>query len=148
MIEVNVAVEIKRPPAVVFDYLADMSNNPVWQRGMQSCTWTSEPPLRLGSTYDQRASFLGREIVSSFEVVEFEPGERIRIQTTSGSMPIDVTREVERMDETTSRVSAVVRGSPSGLMAVARPIMRALVRRSVRSDYGRLKAILEGATTS
>ena len=97
MLEVVVQQTIRRPAADVFDYIADMSNNTTWQKGMQSCVWTSEPPLRLGSTYDQTARFLGREIVSSFEVTELVPGELIRIETTSGSMPIDVTRTVDRL---------------------------------------------------
>lgn len=143
MIEVTASVDIDRPPGEVFAYLADMSNNPVWQRGMESCTWTSEPPLRLGSTYDQKASFLGRTIESSFEVVEFEDGHSIRIKTTSGSMPIDVTRTVEAGPSGGSTVSAVVRGDSSGLFRMAAPVMRAMVRKSVRADYARLKGVLE-----
>ncbi|MEM9651908.1 MAG: SRPBCC family protein [Actinomycetota bacterium] len=146
--EVTASVEIARPPAEVFAYLADMANNPVWQRGQQWCEWTSEPPLDVGSTYDQVASFLGRTITSSFEVVEFEPGSRIRIKTTGGTMPIDVTREVAPAgDDTSSLVSAVVRGEPAGLLGVltniAAPLMRMMVRNSVRGDYQRLKEILE-----
>lgn len=144
MVEVEAAVEIDRPPREVFAYLADMARNPEWQRGMQECRWTSEPPLRLGSTYDQVARFLGKEIVSSFEVVEFEPGARIRIRTTSGTMPLDVTRGVEPDGSGGSRVSAVVRGDPTGVFRLAGPLMRLLVGASVRRDYRRLKAQLEG----
>lgn len=32
---------------------------------MRSCRWTSDPPIGVGSTYDQVASFLGREIITS-----------------------------------------------------------------------------------
>jgi carbon monoxide dehydrogenase subunit G len=146
--EVTASVEINRPPAEVFSYLADMANNPVWQRGQQWCAWTSEPPLDVGSTYDQVASFLGKTITSSFEVVEFEPGRRIRIKSTGGTMPIDVTREVApAASGTGSTVSAIVRGEPAGVLGVmtniAAPLMRIMVRNSVRSDYGRLKEILE-----
>jgi uncharacterized membrane protein len=142
MIEVRVTQTIDRPAGEVFAYLADMANNPRWQRGMRRCQWTSEPPLRLGSTYDQEASFLGRTITSSFEVTELEPGRRIRIQTTGGSMPIDVTRHVEP-DGDGCVVGAVVRGDPSGLFLLAAPIMKLLVRASVGRDYRRLKALLE-----
>ena len=98
-----------------------MANNPRWQNGQQSCEWTSEPPLRLGSTYDQSARFLGRDIVSSFEVVEFDPGRRIRIVTTSGTMPIDVTREVEPIGDDRCRVGATVKGDPPGSCACSAP---------------------------
>ncbi|MEM9132852.1 MAG: SRPBCC family protein [Actinomycetota bacterium] len=146
MIEVEATVDIDRPATEVFAFLADMANNPRWQQGMERCTWTSDPPLRLGSTYDQEASFLGRSIVSSFEVVEFVDGERIRIITTGGTMPIDVTRTVTAIDDERSRAAAVVRGEPGGWMRAAGPLMRILVGSSVRRDYRRLKELLEDST--
>jgi uncharacterized membrane protein len=142
MIEVRISLEIDRPATEVFDFLADMANNPRWQRGMRSCRWTSDGPLRVGSTYDQEASFLGKTITSSFEVTELDPGRKIRIETTSGPMPIDVTRTVEPV-RSGSRVAATVRGDPSGLYRVAAPLMRVLVRSSVSRDYRRLKALIE-----
>jgi uncharacterized membrane protein len=145
MIEVAASVEIECPASVVFDYLADMSNNPQWQRGMETCTWTSEPPLRLGSTYDQQARFLGKQISSSFEVTEFETGHRIRIQTVSGTMPIDVTREVTDAPDGHAVVTAMVRGDPKGVFRLASPVMRLMVSRSGNRDYSRLKEILEAA---
>ena len=144
MIEVTARTEIDRAPQVVFDFLADMSNNPRWQKGMQECRWTSDPPLQLGSTYDQVARFLGREIVSSFVVTEFASGHRIRIQTTSGTMPIDVMREVVAVADGRSSVSATVTGDPTGVFRLAAPLMRLMVSRSVRRDYRRLKELLEG----
>lgn len=146
MLEVVVQQAIRRPAADVWAFIADMSNNPQWQKGMQSCEWTSDPPLRLGSTYDQRAKFLGREIVSSFEVTEFVEGEHIRIVTTGGTMPIDVTRSVEPVTDNVSLVEAIVRGDPSGPFRFAAPIMKPLVRRSVQQDYKRLKALLESGS--
>ena len=140
------SIEIDRPAGEVFAYVADMANNPEWQRGQRRCTWTSEPPLRIGSTYDQEASFLGRSIVSSFEVVELEPGRRIRIVSTAGTMPIDVTRIVEPTGDDRCRVSAEVRGDPPGAMRLLGPLLPRLVERSVRGDYRRLKEQLESSS--
>jgi len=143
MAGVSISTEIGRPASEVFDYVADMSNNPEWQRGQVSCTWTSPPPIDVGATYDQKARFLGMRINSSFEVTEFEPGRRIRIVSTSGPMSIDVTREVASRDERTSMITATVAGE------VPRPLRRFsglidwLVKRRVRSDYDRLKRSLE-----
>lgn len=143
MTEVIVSTEIERPADEVFAYLADMANNPEWQQGQQRCTWTSEPPLALGSTYDQEARFLGRTITSSFEVTEFEPGRRIRIVSTGGTMPIDVTRTVEPQGEQRCRVGAEVRGEPPALMRLLGSLLDRLVTRSVEADYRRLKERLE-----
>lgn len=143
MTDVSVSVVIDRPAEEVFAYLADMENNPKWQKGQQDCEWTSEPPLGLGSTYNQKAKFLGKEISSTFEVVEFEPGRKIRIKSTSGTMPIDVTREVGPLNGDRCEVSAHVRGNPPMVFRLLGPVLDRMVRKSVDGDYQRLKTLLE-----
>lgn len=143
MIEVSSDVVIARPAADVFAFVADAENNPRWQQGMRSCRWTSEGPIGVGATYEQHASFLGRAMESTFEVAAFEPGRSITITTTASTFPITVTRTVEPLGDTTSRVRAEVRGDASGIFRLASPLMRWMVQRSVRADYRRLKALLE-----
>ncbi len=142
--EITSSIDIDRPASEVFRYLADMENNPRWQNGQESCVWTSDPPLGLGSTYDQRARFLGKAIISSFEVVEFEADKTIRIKSTSGTMPIDVTRTVTERGSDGCSVSAIVRGDPPLPMRLLGPLMKWMVSRNVSGDYVRLKALLEG----
>lgn len=144
MTTVTTSTEIGRPAGEVFAYIADMANNPDWQQGQERCTWTSEPPVRVGSTYDQEARFLGRTIRSSFEVTEFEPGHRIRIVSTGGTMPIDVTRTVEPRGDDRCLVRAEITGRPPAAMRLLGPLLDRLVERSVRGDYARLRERLEG----
>lgn len=142
-IEVTSSVDIDRPADEVFAYLADWTNNPTWQQGMRSCVTTSEGPVGVGSTYRQEASMLGRAITSDFEVVAYEPDRVIRITTTSGSFPITVERRVEPRGAGACTASAHVQGDPSGFFALATPVLRRMVDRSVRGDYRRLKQVLE-----
>lgn len=143
MIAVETSTTIHRPAGVVFDYLADFENNPAWQRGMVEARWTSEPPIRVGSTYDQIARFLGKEIRTSFEVTHLGPGTSISIASVVSTFPIQVTRRVEALADDRCRVSALVSGDASGVFRLAEPMARFLVGRSVRADYARLKQILE-----
>jgi uncharacterized protein YndB with AHSA1/START domain len=145
VVNVSVAVDIDRPAVEVFAYLANAENNPRWQKGMKHAAFTSEPPLRVGSTYDQVAEFLGREIRSSFEVVALAPGRSLTIATTESTFPIRVTRSVEPLGESRCRASAHVSGDPAGVYRLAAPVMRWLVARSVRRDYGNLKTVLEAS---
>ncbi len=142
MIEVDVAVEIDRPPERVFQFVADFENNPIWQSGMRSARFTSPAPLAVGSTYEQVASFLGREVVSSFEVVAYVPGRKVAATSVGGSFPITFTRQVDPVGAG-SRVSAHIEGDARGFFRIARPLLRWLVRRSIRRDYANLKRILE-----
>lgn len=134
---VTVTVDIDRSPDEVFAFLADFENNPRWQRGMRSCRWTSPPPHGVGSTYDQVAHFLGKDVVSSFRVEEHEPPRRVRIASTSGPFPIVETRLVEPLGDGGSRVTAIVEGDASGFFRLAGPLLRPMVARSVGRDYRR-----------
>jgi uncharacterized membrane protein len=142
MIEVRAQATIARPASEVFDFVADMSNNPQWQKGMQSCVWTSEEPIGVDSTYDQIAGFLGKEIRTSFKVTEFEPGTHIRIESTSGPLQLNIIRSVEADGPDASIVSAVIRGDSSGLFKIADPLMKIMVNRNVQADYRRLAQLL------
>lgn len=140
--EMRSDVEIDRPVDEVFALLADMSRNPEWQQGMVSCTWTSEPPIAVGSTYDQVASFMGKEILTSFAVTEYEAPHRIRIESVVSTFPLDITRTVEPRGDG-ARVQGVIRGEPGGVMKLLAPLMKLQAQRSIRADYQRLKALLE-----
>ena len=74
MIRVETSVHINRPGDEVFAFISNFENNPLWQSGQVEARFASEGPLRVGSTYDQVAKFLGRRIESTFEVLEYEPG--------------------------------------------------------------------------
>lgn len=142
---VNVSVVIKRPFSDVFAYLSNFANNPLWQGGMQSAKITSPGALGVGTTYDQVAQFLGREIISSFEVIAFEPNRMVKATSISGSFPITFTRSVEPIDAATTRVTAVIEGDATGFFRLFSPLLDWLVKRSIEKDYANLKKILEAA---
>lgn len=138
----TIEIECSAPDA--FDVIADFTRNPEWQSGMQSAQWTSEPPLRIGSTYDQRARFLGRDVITSFEVTAYEPGRSITIESRASSFPIRVTRAVEPIGPERCEVTAHVSGEPGGFFKVFGPLLDRMAARSVRSDYRRLQQMLAG----
>jgi uncharacterized membrane protein len=140
---VTSSLEVDRPAGEAFQFIADAENNPKWQKGMRSCQWTTEAPIGVGSIYEQRARFLGKSIASTFEVVAFEPDRSITIRTITSTFPIEVTRSAGPLGADRCRVSAVVRGDPSGVFRIATPLLRRMVQRSVRADYRCLKALLE-----
>jgi carbon monoxide dehydrogenase subunit G len=142
--EVTADVWIDRDPDEVFAFVSEVSNNPRWQRGMREAHWTSASPTRVGSTYTQVASFLGRRIESRFEIIEYEPGRRIKGRTTVSTFPITFTRMVEP-DGGGCRVRAIIEGDPTGVFKLGAPVMRRQVQRTVRQDYANLKQLLEVA---
>ena len=43
-------IDINRPVAELFEYLSELENNPIWQGGIQSCSWTSTERCEVGPT--------------------------------------------------------------------------------------------------
>ena len=136
-------LDIDRQPEEVFAVISDFSRNPEWQRGMKSASWTSDPPIRVGSTYEQVARFLGRDVVTTFEVVAYEPGRSISIQSRESSFPITVTRLVEPLGPNRTRVRAEILGEPGRFFRLFGPLLRVMAERNVRGDYARLRQLLE-----
>lgn len=134
MITTEIDITIDRSAPDVFDLLSDFTQNPVWQNGMKSCNWMTEPPVEVGSQYQQHAEFLGRDINSVFEVVEYEPGYLIKAITISATFPITFTRWVEVLGPASTRVQALIEGDSSGVFRLMEPLMRPVVRRSIKSD--------------
>lgn len=135
---------IARPAAEVFAFLADATNNPEWQRGMRRCEWLSGGPIAVGSQYRQEASFLGRAVISVFEVKEFVAGFRVVVETIESTFPIHVERSEELTGPQSCRVTATIGGGPK-VPRFAEPIVIWLAQRSVTADYNRLVELLESA---
>jgi hypothetical protein len=142
MIKVDVEQYIERSPQAVFDFIANFENGPAWQSGMTSGHFITPPPLAVGSRYAQEARFMGRPIQTTFEVVTYEPGRLVKIDTISGSFPITITRAVRAQGEGCV-VSATVEGEASGFFKLAEPLLKRQVNVSVEADYRALKALLE-----
>jgi hypothetical protein len=136
-------VEVGVPAEVAWALLEDVVRNPEWQTGMRSCTWTSAPPVRVGSTYDQEAGFAGRPSLSTFKVVDHAPGRTVRITSIVSTFPITVTRTVEPLDDERCRITREVRGEPGGLLGLLAPLAVGRFETQVRQDGERLVALLE-----
>lgn len=142
MIRVEEIIHIEKRPEQVFQFISNFENNPLWQGGMVACTFTTEPPLRVGSRYDQKAKFLGKDIISTFEVIAYQADHLVSAKSIAGSFPIQFTRTVTELNGG-ARVRALIEGESSGFFRIARPLMQWMVRRSIHRDYQTLKKILE-----
>jgi uncharacterized membrane protein len=137
-------VEIGRPPAVVWEYLENAEHNPEWLRNMSSCRWITDPPIRVGSRYEQVARFLGQEVRTSFEVSALEKERVVTISSLPGSsFPLTITRKLDPIDAGRCRVTEIAGGDPSGFYRVAEAPMRVMVRLNINRAYRRLKQLLE-----
>ncbi len=142
MLTATISTEIERPAETVYEYVADMTNNPAWQFGVESTEWTSERRGGIGSTYDQTMEFKGQD--TSYVVTATEQGRSITVQSGAGAtIATTVTRTVEVLNENRCRVRVELAGRLPGWRKLTKPLASRMIRRSLESDYQRLKRLLE-----
>jgi hypothetical protein len=146
--EVDVAVEavIPYPCEVVASYAGDPSNAPEWYSNITSVKWRTPPPVAVGSTMDFVATFLGRRLAYTYEVVELEPGERLVMRTADGPFPMETTYTWERVPGGTL-MTLRNRGTPTGFTKITGPVLGKAMKRATTKDLARLTDRLQQRET-
>ena len=142
-VDVTEAVVIERPVTEVAEFAGDPANAPTWYRRIESAEWQTEPPMMLGSLITFRARVLGRDLVYTYQVVEFTPGEQLAMRIAGGPFPINTIYTWRPVGHRVTHMTLRNHGEPQGLARLAAPLIAAAMRRSVRQDLGRLKQLLE-----
>jgi uncharacterized membrane protein len=141
-VDVLTDVLIDRPRDEVAAYAADPTNAPEWYENIRSVDWETPAPVAEGSRMAFVASFLGRRLAYSYEVVELVAGERLVMRTAEGPFPMETTY-TWTSEGAGTRMTLRNRGEPRGFAKVGAPVMVAQMRRANRADLDRLKALLE-----
>ena len=142
-VDVVVTEVIRRPIAPVAAYACDPSHAPEWYANIASVEWRTPPPVAVGSRMDFVASFLGRRLAYTYEVVELVPGARLVMRTAQGPFPMETTYTWQPLDPGSTRMTLRNRGRPAGFSRLVAPFMAAAVRRANRADLARVRTLLE-----
>ena len=138
----ELAVEIARPPAEVYAYLADPTHLPDWQEDVQDVRDAPGGPLGRGAIFTEVRSFLGKRAESTLEVTAAEPGRELSLRTVAGPVRVEIRHLLEPAGEgTLIRVEA--EADAGKLFGLGGPLLRKAAERKARSDFARLKALLE-----
>jgi uncharacterized membrane protein len=142
-VDVRTEIEIARPRAEVSAYAADPDNATSWYENIKSVQWRTAPPLDIGSQIEFVATFLGRRLAYTYEVVEHSPGERFVMRTADGPFPMQTTYTWQDAPGGGTNMTLRNAGRPAGFGKIAAPAMARAMRHANTKDLRHLKAILE-----
>ena len=142
-VDVETQIDINRPRADVAAYAADPDNATSWYQNISAVKWRSPKPVTIGSRVAFAASFLGRRLEYTYEVIELVPAERFVQRTSEGPFPMETTYTWADNSAGGTTMRLRNRGQPTGFSKLAAPMMTGAIRRANQKDLARLKAILE-----
>jgi hypothetical protein len=140
MIDVEVAVTIRRPREDVAAVMFNPRYDPAWIGSVVQVRPAAPGPLRRGTKIECVLRFLGRRVPAMREVVDHEPDRRLEL--FASAFDLRIRYDLEGIPEgTIARIST--RGRPTGRLRFVMPALNPLLRWVVQRDLGRLKALLE-----
>lgn len=139
MIESRGQVDIAKPPEEVFDYLADMRNEPQWLPGASDIRATSDGAVGQGSSFEGTYARAGTVRCA---ISEYDRPNRLTIHGDAKGMSFDDTISLTAT-ETGTRLEAVMRTEPKGLFKFVAPMMRRVIDKQFQSNWEKLRSVLE-----
>jgi uncharacterized membrane protein len=138
----ELTIVINRPIEEAFGFLSNLENDVKWRREWVDAKKTSEGPLGVGATFRLVSEFLGRQIPTVYEVIEYEPNRSAAWKAVSGPLPLIFHRTFERAEggtHFTIRYEAEVRGFFKLVMS----LLARTVKRQHQSDLRKVKELME-----
>ena len=136
-------ISIARPPAEVFDYIADVRNDPSWHTDVLEVRSSTEV-VGMGTTFDVRVKPSMGVSEGSMTVSRFEPGRLVEFRGQMGKMAPTVTNICEP-DGKGTRVTRRVELEPPGVMRLMSPLIAGKIGKDNEKFLANLERVLEGA---
>ena len=144
MLDVTQSVTIACPPSAVYALITDVEATPRWSKAISRIVRDSSGPLKVGDTFTEEATLLGRVIRTAKVITELEENASYAEAATKGMLPHTVRmtlREVGSKTELTFRLS----GNPGRAAKLFGPLLGRALKKQVASDLQEMRRLLEVA---
>ena len=122
MVRLRRTVVVDKPLDAVFGYLADFTTTTEWDPGTVR-TVRQDGDGRVGTTYLNTSTFLGRETELAYRVVELRPDECIRLRGENKTL-VSVDTMTFRSAEEGTEVTYTAEFAFKGVAKLVAPLLR------------------------
>ena len=141
-VDITAQTIIEKPRAEVAHFATNPVNDTRWIGGVSKVEVLTKAPFGKGTRVARVANFLGKNFDYVLEVVEYAPDTLLAMRSVKGPIPMTVTYEFADHGQHTD-VLVRVEGDPSASINIAGPMVKTMVKRTVKQDLERLKGLLE-----
>lgn len=146
MIVVETAIDIARPSADVFDFVADQTNAPRWQHGLVEVERVTPGPIGVGTEHVFVRRFAGRRLRSRNRYTHYVPGRFVAFEFPDGWAHGRASYLVEGVGPTLTRLWSRIELDVGGIFGVLAPALALVLGRDTRADEAVLRSVLEAAS--
>ena len=145
MIRLAGRIEIAAPPEQVFDFLAILENAALWQSGVFAVHLITDPPLRVGSRFQESFALKPLRFNAVCEMTSMERPQAFAFRTVgSGPLSYEGVFKLLPTDSGTS-LSYATSASLRGYLRVLEPLMRREAQRESEAELERIRQAVESA---
>ncbi len=143
----RLAIDIRRPPADVFAFIAEPQNMPLWYEAVEQVTKTTASPTGVGSRFEIVRSLSNGRASNDVEVVEYTLNHQVTIESRSGPTPFRYSYRVEPSQEDTTLTldSIITSAGLPGPVGHLGQLATQLFKHGMQQNLQQLKQILEAA---
>jgi carbon monoxide dehydrogenase subunit G len=142
MINVQITLDIKAPPEVVFDLLADHTKHPQWDPNMIQAALFDAGPIGPGSKGKTIGELRGRRVESDIYYDSYDRPTYVSGGTSSG--PVEATQSCRfKPTDNGTRIDWKMSMNFKGPMRVLQPFLKSTVKKQRERTLTALKNYIE-----
>jgi uncharacterized protein YndB with AHSA1/START domain len=143
MISTELTESVARPASVVFDFIADVRNDPRWHTDVLKARLVEGTTVAKNSTFEIETKPVMGISGGTVRVAEYDPPSRIVFEVRMGKLR-PTTIFTVTPNHAGSLVTRKIEMEPEGLMRFIAPFMGGMLRNSNAAFLANLRRVLEG----
>lgn len=138
----RLTVTIEKPVDAVFAVLSDVEKTSRWHPSTVREYWTSDGPLRVGSTRRAEAKSFGVRSTNEAVVTVFDPSKALGLRSIDSPIPFSIHIGFEPTEAGT-QVDWIVEMEPSGPYKLIGSLAMAAFMRQLESGLSQLRSLMD-----
>lgn len=142
-LQLETRTELQAPASKVFDFVADHTNAPRWQSGIDEIRRITPGPIGIGTEHELVRRFAGMKIVARNRFIAYEPGRFVAFEIPTGKITGVASYRVEPTGADSCRLISNVDFRVAGPARFAVPLLALIFKRDDEKALAALRVLME-----
>ena len=142
MININLSTLIYRPVRQVFEFMSAPENDFQWQYGTLASARISEGANTIGTFFRSIGHWMGRRMLSTFEVIEYEPNKKYGFKSLSGPLQSQTSYTFE-IAEGSTKITISTQANVVNFFQMDERLLEKRMKKQLKENLAMLKDFLE-----